>query len=82
MKYPAAGPLSPVSFPLSPHRIVGMKYRKRGSGQVRKQREAQGPGTEDRPWGEWQQDWFATPGDIDDFIFYDGLGETEEDHDP
>lgn len=81
MKYPTDGPPSPVSFPLPPHRIVGMKTE-RGPGVVRKQREAQGPGTEDRPWGEWQQDWFATPGDIDDFIFYDDLGEPEDDSDP
>lgn len=42
------------------------------------QREAQSPGTEGRSWGEWQKDWFATPGDLDDFIFYDDLEEREE----
>lgn len=22
------------------------------------------------PWERWQEDWFGTPGDVDDFIFY------------
>lgn len=54
----------------------------RGADGVQKQREIHGPGAEGRPWREWQQDWFATPGDLDDFIFYDDPGEAEEDPDP
>ena len=26
-------------------------------------------------WGPGQEDWFGAPGDVDDFIFYDALGE-------
>ena len=28
-----------------------------------------------RPWSSRQDDWFGAPGDVDDFIFYDTLGE-------
>jgi len=49
---------------------------------VQKQVEAPGTGTETFPWERWQQDWFATPGDVDDFIFYDAPGEPEEDPSP
>lgn len=49
---------------------------------MRRQREVQGTGTENRSWRDWQQDWFATPGDLDDFIFYDDLGEPQETPDP
>ncbi|MCI8816290.1 MAG: hypothetical protein HFF15_05580 [Angelakisella sp.] len=28
------------------------------------------------PWSQWQEAWFGTPGDLDDFIFfYDGQEE-------
>jgi len=57
-------------------------HRKGGPGVVQKQVESPGTETETLPWGRWQQDWFATPGDIDDFIFYDAPGEPEEDPEP
>lgn len=49
---------------------------------MQRQREAQSPTAEGRLWGEWQRDWFATPGDLDDFIFYDHPEEREETSDP
>lgn len=49
---------------------------------MQKPREVQGTGAESRSWGEWQRDWFATPGDLDDFIFYDDLREAQENPDP
>ena len=30
---------------------------------------------ERRPRSRWQEDWFSTPGDVDDFIFYDAQQE-------
>lgn len=30
---------------------------------------------ERRPRSGWQEDWFSTPGDVDDFIFYDAQQE-------
>ena len=44
---------------------------------TQKQTEPPRADTERRPWGRWQEDWFATPGDVDDFTFYDA---PEEDH--
>jgi len=49
---------------------------------VQKQAEAPGTGTKTLPWEQWQQDWFATPGDIDDFIFYDAPEEPAEHPEP
>lgn len=44
---------------------------------MQKQGEPQGTAAENRAWREWQRDWFATPGDVDDFIFYDDQREPE-----
>lgn len=33
---------------------------------------------ERRTGGQWQQEWFSTPGDLDDFIFYDAPGKWED----
>ena len=44
--------------------------------------EIQGAGAESRPVRDWQRDWFATPGDLDDFIFYDETRDAQEQPDP
>lgn len=49
---------------------------------MQQQREIPVPGTESRSWGEWQRDWFMTPGDLDDFIFYDEPDKRTEPSDP
>lgn len=38
---------------------------------MEQERESQPRREEDYdPWGQWQEDWFGIPGDVDDFIFY------------
>lgn len=29
-------------------------------------------------WDGWREEWFGTPGDVDDFIFYDSRREGRE----